>query len=164
MTKGLKQMTVEAMQADQNKAVKKISAKPKAAPKKESAQARSGRCRGHEDRHDDFRARSVLSAEPFTGRARTSKRPRPRRATRTSIRGAQAEGVHADFRSPEGFRFQDHRSRRRNASTLVADGLDRASEISDQPIPLDRGIPKRGWLFRFERRTIRTPRMNAEPL
>ena len=37
MKKGLKQMTVEAMQADQNKAVKKISAKPKAAPKKVKA-------------------------------------------------------------------------------------------------------------------------------
>lgn len=70
MTKGLKQMTVEAMQADQNKAVKKISAKPKAAPKKVKApklfpvaveDMKIGMTISDHGR--------VLSAEPMTGRS-----------------------------------------------------------------------------------------------
>ena len=107
---GTQATTVEAMQADQNKAVKKISAKPKAAPKKNwptrpvaVEDMKIGMTISEHGR--------VLSAEPFTGRALYGKKLKTKtRYAHVDPWGAVPKGytLISDHRKGFVFKTTDH--------------------------------------------------------
>ena len=111
MTKGLKQMTVEAMQADQNKAVKKISAKPKAAPKKKAPKLVPVAVEDMKIGMTISEHGRVLSAEPFTGRALYGKKLKTKtRYAHVDPWGAVPKGytLISDHRKGFVFKTTDH--------------------------------------------------------